>query len=127
MKHEEPSFTDYGLTQWLWLVTHRENFKLGQNVEIGNFTVIGCEYGVEIQDDVKIGYHCVIMSESTIDNKHGQVVLRRNCKIGANSVIMPGVIIGENSVVGANSFVNKSISGNEMWAGTPVKFIRKIT
>ena len=54
MEYEEPKFTEYGLTQWYWLVRHRENFKLGKDVQIGNFTVIGCEYGVEIQDNVKI-------------------------------------------------------------------------
>ena len=126
MSGEEPRFTEYGLTQWHWLVRHKENFKLGRNVEIGSFTLIGCEHGVEIQDNVKIGYHCVIMSDSTIDNRHGKVLLKRNCKIGANSVIMPGITVGENSVVGANSLVNISIPDNEMWAGTPARFIKKV-
>ncbi|MBL7124605.1 MAG: acyltransferase [Dehalococcoidales bacterium] len=126
MGDEEPRYTEYGLTQWYWLVRHRENFKLGRNVEIGCFTIIGCEYGVEIQDDVKIGYHCTIMSDSTVDNKQGKVLLKRGCKIGANSVIMPNITIGENAVVGANSFVNKSIPDNEVWAGTPAKRLKKL-
>lgn len=126
MRDEEPRFTEYGLTQWYWLVRHRENFKLGRNVEIGSFTVIGCEYGVEIQDNVKIGYHCTIMSDSTVDNKQGKVLLKRGCKIGANSVIMPNVTIGENAVIGANSFVNKSVPDNEVWTGTPAKCVKKL-
>lgn len=116
---------EYGLTKWHWLVRHKEKLKLGKNTEIGSFTVIGCEYGVEIQDDVKIGYHCTIMSDSTVDNKHGKVILKKGCKIGANSVIMPGVTIGENAVVGANSFVNKDVPEGEVWAGTPAKLIEK--
>jgi len=40
----------------------------------------------------------------------GPVHLKRNCKIGSHSVVMPGVTVGENSVVGAFSFVNKSFS-----------------
>ena len=111
----------YGLTKWYWLVRHIENFRLGRNVEIGNFTVIGCEYGVQIEDRVKIGYHCTIMSDSTIDNKKGPVLIKKGAKIGANTVIMPNIIIGAEAVIGANSFVNRNIPKKEVWAGTPVK------
>lgn len=116
---------DYGMTKWCWLVRHKQNFKLGDNTEIGNFTVIGCEYGVEIEDDVKIGYHCVIMSDSTVDDKHGKVILKKGCCIGANSVIMPGITVGEGAVVGANSFVNRNIPDYEMWVGTPARFVKR--
>jgi len=40
--------------------------------------------------------------------------------------VMPNTTIGENSIIGANSFVNRSIPANEIWAGTPVKLIRKL-
>ena len=45
--------------------------------------------------------------------------------IGANSIILKGVIIGSRSIVGAGSVVTKSIPANEIWAGNPAKFIRK--
>lgn len=125
--YEEPTYSDYGLTQWLWLVRHRENFKLGKDTQIGNFTVIGCEHGVEIQDNVKIGYHCVIMSHSSIDGRAGKVTLKKNCKIGANSVIFPGVTVGENSIVGACSLVNENIPPNEVWWGIPAEFKKKVS
>ncbi len=117
---------EYGLTKWYWLVRHKENFELGENVEIGNFTVIGCEHGVKIEDDVKIGYSCTIMSESTIDDKKGKVVLKKGSKLGANSVVMPGVTIGEKAVVGANSFVNKDVPSKEMWIGSPIQFMESL-
>ena len=122
----KPVFDDYGMTQWYWIVRHRENFILGKNVEIGIFTVVGCEYGVVIEDDVKIGHHCAIMSDSTIDGKRGKVILKKGCGIGTNSVIMPNVTVGENSIVGANSFVNCNIPPNEVWTGTPAIKIRDI-
>lgn len=125
-RKQKPRYTKYGLTQWLWLVRHRKNFQLGKNTEIGNFTVINCQDGVEIQDNVKVGYHCVISSRSTIDNRRGKIILKKNCNLGANSVVMPGVSIGENSIVGANSFVNRSIPPNEIWVGTPAKFLKKL-
>ena len=48
-------------------------------------------------------------SVSTIDDKQGAVSLCKNCRIGSHSVIMPGVTVGENAVVGAFSFVNRDV------------------
>ncbi len=73
-----------------------------------------------------MGSHCAIYSVSTIDNKEGQVRLRKNCKIGSHSVVMPGVTVGENAVVGAMSFVNRDIPDNCVAVGVPVKVIKKI-
>jgi len=124
--HEKPKFNKRGLTQWYWRVLHPENFKLGENTQIGSFTVIDALKGVEIEDGVKIGFSCVIISYSSIDKKEGKVVLKKNCKIGSNAVIMPGITVGENAVVGANSFVNQDIPENEVWVGTPVRFLKKV-
>lgn len=112
------------MTQWSWRVVGLDNFVLGNNVEIGSFTVIDAKEGVIIENDVKIGWGCSILSYSSIDDKKGKVVLKNGCKVGANSVIMPGVTIGENAVVGANSFVNKNIPSNEVWVGSPAKKIK---
>ena len=51
--------------------------------------------------------------------------LKKNCKIGSHSVIMPGVTIGENSIVGAFSFVNRDIPDHVVAAGVPAKVIKK--
>ena len=75
---------------------------------------------------MQIGSHCAIYSISTIDNKEGQVILKKNCRIGSHSVVMPGVTIGENSVIGAFSFVNKDIPPNVAAAGVPAKVIKKL-
>ena len=109
------------LTKWNWLVQHPENLKLGNKTDIGTFSYINAEYGVEIQDLVQIGSHCSIYSKSTIDNKIGKVILKKNCKIGSHSVVMPGVTIGENSIIGAHSFVNISIPDNVVAFGIPAK------
>jgi len=122
----KPVFDEIGMTQWGWRVSHRERFELGMHVEIGSFTMIDARHGVKIEDDVKIGFGCVILSHSSIDNKSGQVILRRRCKVGANSVIMPGVEVGENAVVGANSLVNRSIPASEIWLGSPAKFYKMV-
>lgn len=121
-----PKIEEGKLTKWNWMVQNKDNLVLGKRVDIGSFTYINAKYGVEIQEDVQIGSHCSIYSESTIDNKKGKVTLKRNCKIGSHSVIMPGVTVGENSIVGAFSFVNKDVPDNVVVAGVPVKFIREL-
>ena len=75
---------------------------------------------------VQIGSHCSIYSVSTIDDKEGTVTLKENCKIGTHSVIMPGVIVGQNSIIGAFSFVNKDIPDNVTAVGVPAKVIKKV-
>lgn len=121
-----PVIKDGKLTKWNWLVQHPKNLKLGNKTDIGAFTYINAKHGVEIQDEVQIGSHCSIYSLSTIDNKTGKVTLKKNCKIGSHSVIMPGITIGNNSIVGALSFVNKNIPNNVVVAGVPAKLIKKL-
>jgi len=121
-----PEFDDMGMTQWGWRVAHRDNFKLGENVEIGSFTMIDARNGVIVENDVKIGFGCIIISYSSIDNKSGQVILKQKCNIGANSVVMPGIEVGEGAIVGSNSFVNQSIPPYEVWFGSPARFHRKL-
>jgi acetyltransferase-like isoleucine patch superfamily enzyme len=110
------------MTKYHYLVQYPENLKLGKNFDIGEFTYINSNYGVEIQDDVQIGSHCSIYSHSTIDDKQGSIILKKNCKIGSHSTIMPNVSIGENSIIGAYSFVTRNVPKNQIWFGVPAKF-----
>lgn len=55
------------------------------------------------------------------------VVIEDNVWIGGDVVILPGVTIGENSVIGAHSTVTKSIPANSIALGNPCKVIREIT
>ena len=64
-------------------------------------------------------------SDRSFDNKFGPIRLKRNCRIGTHSVVMPGVTIGENAIVGAFSFVNSDIPDNAVVAGVPAKIIKK--
>lgn len=126
-KWKAPTFDKNGLTRWHWMCQHPEKLKLGKSVDIGAFSYINAEAGVVMEDLVQIGSHSSIYSVSTIDGRTGQVVLRRNARIGSHSVIMPGVTIGENSKVGAFSFVNENIPPNVLAYGIPAKVIRELT
>ncbi|MBN2243110.1 MAG: acyltransferase [Acidobacteria bacterium] len=112
-------------TKYHWIVQHVRNFRLGYKTDIGAYTYINARHGVTIEDFVQIGSHCSIYSVSTIDNKKGPVLLKKNCRIGAHSVVMPGVTVGANAVVGAMSFVNRDIPDNAVAYGVPAKIIRE--
>tara|TARA_B100000029_G_C17357861_1_gene881436 strand:- start:75 stop:470 length:396 start_codon:yes stop_codon:yes gene_type:complete len=114
------------MTKYNYIVQYPENLIFGKKFDIGEFTYINSKHGVTIEDFVQIGSHCSIYSDSTIDEKNGSIILKKNCKIGTHSTIMPNVSIGENSIVGAYSFVTKNIPKNELWAGVPATFRSKI-
>ena len=122
---KHPEIEEGELTKYNWVVQYKDKFKLGYKTDIGAFTYINAKNGVIIEDYVQIGSHCSIYSISTIDNKEGKIILKKNCKIGSHSVIMPGVTVGENSIIGAFSFVNKDIPGNVTAVGVPAKVIKK--
>jgi len=121
-----PEVEEGKLTKYNWMVQNKDGLKLGYKTDIGAFTYINAKNGVVIEDFVQIGSHCSLYSESTIDNKVGQIILKKNCKIGSHSVIMPGVTIGENAVIGAFSFVNRDMPDNVVAVGVPINVIEKI-
>lgn len=112
---------DGKLTVYNWMVQHTGNFRLGCKTDIGAFTYINAKYGVTIEDEVQIGSHCSIYSVSTIDGKTGQVVLKKGCRVGSHTTVMPGVTIGENAVVGGHSFVTRDVPPAVVAMGVPAK------
>lgn len=122
-----PEIKDGEPTRYQWVVRHTGKFSLGYMTDIGAFTYINAQNGVIIEDFVQIGSHCSIYSVSTIDNKHGEVRLKRGCRIGTHSVVMPGVTIGAGSIIGAFSFVNSDIPEYVLAYGVPAKIVRALT
>lgn len=96
------------------------------------------EKSIVIEDEVMLGsgVHIYInnhrfdrMDIPLIDQGYypdSAVRLKRGCWIGANSVILPGVTIGENSVVGAGSVVTRSVADGTVVAGCPARVLCKI-
>ena len=95
--------------------------------------------GIKVADDVMIGAgvhlytqsHCFDNPEVPIiaqgHHDPAEVTLCRGCWVGANVIILPGVVIGENAVVGAGSVVTKSIPPRVVAVGTPARVIRSIS
>ncbi len=123
---QPPAIEDGKPTKYNWLVQNKAGLKLGRRTDLGAFTYINAKAGVTIEDEVQIGSHCSIYSVSTIDGREAPVVLKRNCRVGTHSTVMPGVTIGENSVVGAHSFVNRDVPPDCVAYGVPAKVVRRL-
>jgi acetyltransferase-like isoleucine patch superfamily enzyme len=54
------------------------------------------------------------------------VIIEDDVFIGANSIILKGVTIGKRAVIGAGSVVTKNIPADEIWAGNPARFIKRV-
>jgi acetyltransferase-like isoleucine patch superfamily enzyme len=118
---KKPKLKHKTLTEWFWTVWHPDKLTLGEGVDIGCFTYINAEAGVNIGDDVQIGSHCSIYSVSTIDDKFGPVNIGQKARIGTHSTVMPGVTIGENALIAAHSFVNQDVPAWATAYGVPVR------
>lgn len=106
---------------------------IGKNVFINH----GCSFldlgGITIEDDVLIGPQVNIITENHPVNPKSRksldlksVTIKRNAWIGANATVLPGVTIGENSIVAAGAVVTKDVPDNTIVGGVPAKLIKKI-
>lgn|SRR3990167_9047116 len=84
--------------------------------------------GVIIEDDVFIGPGVITTNDKDLgkDFKITKTVIRQGAKIGAGSILVCGITIGNNAVVGAGSLVTKNIPDEELWFGSPAKFVRSL-
>jgi acetyltransferase-like isoleucine patch superfamily enzyme len=67
-----------------------------------------------------------IHQTSIMDAKSSPIILEKNVWVGANTTILKGITIGENTVVGAMSLVNKNLPSNSVCAGNPAKKIKDL-
>lgn len=112
---------------------------IGDNVGISQAALVAIA-DITIGDNVKIGGGVQVFSsdfhsldsrvrasdEDMQNRKSAPVRIGNGVFIGARSIILKGVVIGDNSIIGAGSVVTKSVPENEIWAGNPARFIRKI-
>lgn len=122
-KWEKPVIKHLVPTKWLWSVAYPIGLHLEKFVDIGAYCYINARYGVSIESEVEIGSHTSIYSHNTINSTAGAVLIKKGAKIGSHCIIDPGVIIGENAIVGAFSYVKEDIPKNETWVGVPARRI----
>lgn len=122
------------------VVSQGASLLIGNNVGISSTAIVAHHY-IQIGNDVKIGggvciydtdFHSInpeFRKDRRLDSqmaKSKSVIIGDNVFIGAHSTILKGVIIGENSVIGACSVISKNVPPNEIWAGNPARFVKKL-
>ena len=99
---------------------------IGDNCKIKPFVFIPT--GVTIESDVFIGPNVAFTNDkyprARGDWKLLQTRVKRGASIGANSVILPGVTIGEKALVGAGSVITSDVPDNAVLAGNPAQILR---
>jgi len=118
-----PKIEDGVITRWGWMVKGVEYFHLGKYTDIGFGCYIRADKDAEVTigDYVQLGGGVKVYAVNTIDNSRGHIFIQKKAKIGANSVILPGSFIGENSIVGALSLVKGVVPAHEVWVGAPAR------
>lgn len=129
-------------------VNIRESNRIGNNVSVGTLSVI--EHHVEIADNVRIHTQVFIPEYSVLEEgcwigpnvvftnaRYPQApgvkdqlqgpIIRRHAKIGANVTLLPGVVIGENALVGAGSVVVADVPPGAVVVGNPARVVRQIS
>lgn len=90
-------------------------------IEIGNRVTITLGVVFLTHDGASRLFRDQIPGGSRYGNRFGRILIQDNSFIGANSILLPGVKVGPNSIVGAGSVVNKDVPPNMVYAGVPAK------
>lgn len=88
-------------------------------------------HGISIGGASTIGHNVTIYQHVTIGGKYENILdcyptICDNVKIFAHSAIIGKITIGKNSIIGAYSYVIHDVPENEVWAGIPARFIKKV-
>jgi acetyltransferase-like isoleucine patch superfamily enzyme len=111
--------------------------RIGMNVDLVSLPNFGSEpYLISIGDNTTISFDCVFVTHDAATRVirnlpdgnpetviYGPIHVGKNCFIGARTTILAGVTIGDNSIVGACSLVNKDIPSGVIAAGNPCRVI----
>jgi len=114
-------------------INYGKHTKIGKNVFI-NFDCVFLDLGgITIEDNVLIAPKVSLLSEGhPVDPNQrqslvpGHIQIKANAWIGAGATILPGVTIGENSVVAAGAVVSKDVPANTVAGGIPARHIKNL-
>lgn len=109
-------------------VSIHDDVVIGKNCQVENGVFIPT--GVTIEDNVFIGPGVMFSNDKTLEVKREDwkpitTLVKSGAKIGMGALIRAGIVIGKNSIIGMGSIVLNDVPDNEVWVGSPVRFLRK--
>lgn len=116
-------------------ISYPSMISFGDGGVLNPYTYLDGKGGIEFGDNVIVSYGVKIVTGSLkidpngkISHRHirKKVVIGNNVWIGTDAVILPGVTIGDNTIVGAASVVTKDLEGGHIYVGTPPRIVRDI-
>jgi len=109
------------------------NIIIGSNCSLNEGVILSANSQILIGDNVTISSYSVLHTGYLDINGfpvkshiYKPIIIGKNVWIASHCIIGGGVKIGDNIIIGANSFVNKDLESGYFYAGTPVKKIRKL-
>ena len=113
-----------------------ESLTIGNNVGINHYCFIGVRGNIKIGDNVIFGPRVSVFSENHNFDRldipikdqgetRKDTLIGNDVWIGASSVILSGVKIGDGAIIAAGSVVNKDVPSNAIVAGVPAKMIKR--
>jgi len=128
----EESIIESGVTMWQG---NNGSISIGNRCYIGIGTIINSNTHVSVGDETLVGAYCIIQDNnhmtdiaSTIrsqGNRSSPITIGSDCWIGAQSCILMGITIGDHTIVGANSVVNRDVAPLRVVAGSPARVIKE--
>ena len=109
--------------------------KIGKNVWVGPFVVLDGTGGLTIGDGCDISCGVMIFTHSThlrcvskknMDTEKKPVKIGNYVYVGSGAIVLPGVAIGDNSVIGAGAVVSKDVPALSVVMGVPAKIVGKV-
>jgi acetyltransferase-like isoleucine patch superfamily enzyme len=112
-----------------WLYRHILGMKVGENTAFALMVMVDVFFPekIFIGSNSIIGYNTTILAHEYLVHEYrlGEVHIGSNVMIGANSIILPGVTIGDHAIVGAGTVVHKNVAAGSFVAGNPLQVIRE--
>lgn len=121
-------------TPWIpmknWLYRTFLRMEIGEKTSFALMVMVDVMFPerIHIGDNTIIGYNVTILAHEYLINEYclGDVYIGSNVMIGANALILPGITIGDNSIIGAGSVVTKDVPPNTFYAGNPARLIKAL-
>lgn len=118
--------------RWSTMIKYGENISLGKNSRIGPKCVLGAKGGITIGENIVISRE-VQLETAGLDltigppfTKHlaKPIVIEDNCWLGSSVIVLGGVTIGQNSIIGAGAVISKNVPPNSIIVGASVRNLK---